>query len=74
MRFESGLNPDEWAKDRYEWAAVGLLMIPLVVIVLALSALGAGYGVVLGVVIVVGVPASGWRKTLAAKLRGWRRR
>jgi hypothetical protein len=73
VRFELGLKTDAWAKDRYGWAAAGILMIPMVAIVLALSAVGAGPAVVLGAVVAVGVPASVWRKALAAKLRAWRK-
>ena len=67
MRLE--LGSIEVAKGRAEWAAAIILLVPLVGVIVLLSELGAGLGILLGVTMAFGIPASGGRKRLARYLR-----
>jgi hypothetical protein len=62
------------AKGRAEWAAAVILLVTFLGVVVLLSLLGAGLGVLLGVTVAFGVPASAMRARLARYLRDRHRR
>jgi hypothetical protein len=62
-------HPENWAKDRYEWLAAMILLLPFASVIVLLSLLGVGYAGVLIVAMIFGVPASGARRRLASRLR-----
>ena len=67
MRLE--LGSIKVANGRAEWAAAVILLVPFAGIIVLLSALGMGFGVLLGVTMAFGIPVSGARIRLARYLR-----
>ena len=56
------MDTKDCAKGRYEWAAAGILWVPFASLIVLLSEVGAGLGVLLGVTMIFGIPAYRLRK------------
>jgi len=66
-------HPEDWAKDRYDWAAVGLLLLAVVAAIAVVAELGGSKLAALIVAMVVGYSGSLVRRPLAARFRARRR-
>lgn len=62
-------HPERWARDRFEWLAALLILVPFIGLVVLLNLLGVGTSGLLAVTLIVGIPASSLRRRVAARLR-----